>query len=508
MQLGIRWVEDAEPPERRPAAYGWSMGQLTMHVANVNITATRLGQDDQPYVGWYLAPLLDWLATNWAALLHEERLPWPNPGWGPAAIACNRALDEWMDASDPQGAQHYANAQDWYFRHGIRSAAAGGIFPDVFIRRVADDIEISWSGRPAEFTRDGLAFESGAGHVRIPVRDVAEAMWQMLEWVASHLPKSPSRYHDQIAAFRTKINLLRGIEQTALVCAYVAPAVFEQVQNAFVGREDLIDGGQAANDRLYIAELPPAVAMFGGVSPDLGARDIRHLRDQIVEAQGGNDSAELADLLADRHGRLLGVPHQDGRHCADELLDDMGFLGGDFIDVRAMCSQLEIDVQESELETDTIRGLAVAGDNFSPRIVINRTHYFNGNESGKRFTIAHELCHILFDRTRARRLAHASSGPWAAQGIEQRANAFAAYLLMPRTLVLEHLPDVNRIESSDVQRLAHGLKVNESALLRHLRNLGFIDAGASERLLDELGRDRSLSGETGRIYGRTPRDTA
>ena len=49
LQLGIRWVEDTEPPDRRPAAYGWSMGQLTMHVANVNITATKLGQDDQPY---------------------------------------------------------------------------------------------------------------------------------------------------------------------------------------------------------------------------------------------------------------------------------------------------------------------------------------------------------------------------------------------------------------------------------------------------------------------------
>ena len=212
MQLGIRWVDDAEPPERRPAAYGWSMGQLTMQVANVNVTATRLGHDDQPHAGWYLAPLLEWLATNWAALLHEERLPWPNPSWGPAAIACNRALDEWMGASDPQGAQHYANTQDWYFRHGIRSAAAGGIFPDVFIRRVADDVEISWSGRPAEFTRDGLVFESGAGHARLPVRTVAEALWRTLEWTTSHPPESPSRYHGQIAALRAKVDSLRRVE--------------------------------------------------------------------------------------------------------------------------------------------------------------------------------------------------------------------------------------------------------------------------------------------------------
>ena len=493
LQLGIRWVEDTEPPDRRPAAYGWSMGQLTMHVANVNITATKLGQDDQPHVGWYLAPLLDWLATNWAALLHEERLPWPNPGWAPAALACNRALDEWMGASDPQGAQHYANAQDWYFRHGMRNAAAGGIFPDVFIRRIADDIEISWSGRPAEFTQDGLAFESGAGYARLPVRDVAEAMWRMIEWAASHPPKSPSRYHDQIAMFRTKVDSLRGIEQTVLACAHVAPAVLERVRSAFVGREGLL-GSQAANDAPYIVELSPAVAMFGGVSPDLSPRDVQYLRDQIIAAQGGGDSPELANLVADRQYNPLGVPYQDGYRFADELLEDVAMPDNNFVDVQAMCSRLGIDIHETTLETDSIRGIAVAGDGFSPRIAINRTHHFNSNDSGKRFTIAHELCHVLFDRTRARRVAHASSGPWAAPGIEQRANAFAAYLLMPRTLVLEHLPDANRIERSDIQRLARSLKVNESALLRHLRNLGFIDTGESERLLDGLARDGSLPG--------------
>ena len=83
VQICIRWVDDCEPPERRPVAYGWSMGQLTVHVASVNVTATRLGTEQQPYVGWYLAPFLDWLATNWVALLHEERFPWPDPGTAP-----------------------------------------------------------------------------------------------------------------------------------------------------------------------------------------------------------------------------------------------------------------------------------------------------------------------------------------------------------------------------------------------------------------------------------------
>ncbi len=51
------------------------MGQLTIRVAGRNITATTVGRDEQSCVGWYLAPFLDWLATNLVALLHEECLP-------------------------------------------------------------------------------------------------------------------------------------------------------------------------------------------------------------------------------------------------------------------------------------------------------------------------------------------------------------------------------------------------------------------------------------------------
>ena len=481
--LEIGWVEDRELPQRRPAGYGWSMGRLTIHIAGVNVTATRLGDRAQSFVGWYLAPFLDWLATNWVALLHEERYPWPNRG-GVAALACNRALEDWMTAVDPQGRQHYAHTQDWYFRHGVRSAAAGGIFPDLFIRRVADDIELSWSGRPMAFTRDGLAFESGTGHARLPVGEVADAIWQILDWAANHARESPAHYAAHVAAFRAKVESLRGIEYPTLACAYVVPDMLQKATSAFaaIDREDLLLGGQAANDAPYIAELSPAVAMFGGVSPDLGTHDVEYLRDQIAQAQGGEDSAELASLMAERQYNPLGVPYQDAHRFADELLEDLPAPASDFVDVRAMCSHLGIDVQETQLETGSIRGLAIAGTGFAPRIRINRAHHFNGNESGQRFTIAHELCHVLFDRTRARRVAHASSGPWAAQGIEQRANAFAAYLLMPRALVFKHLPDANRIERQDVWHLAHRLQVNETALLNHLVNLGLIDDTDRDRL--------------------------
>ena len=202
----------------------------------------------------------------------------------------------------------------------------------MFIRRVADDIELSWSGAPVEFTREGLAFESSAGHARVPVREVAETILRTLEWAVNHPPESPAQYRDKIAALQAKVDALRNVEYLELVRTCVPPGVLERAIVAFdnIGQTSPLEGNQAAEP--YINELPPAVAMFGGVSPDLSTHDVTYL--------------------------------------------------------------------------------------------------------------------------------------------------------MPRALVLMHLRDANHIEKSDVQHLASELQVNESALLRHLRNLGLIDDVDRDRLRD------------------------
>ena len=155
--------------------------------------------------------------------------------------------------------------------------------------------------------------------------------------------------------------------------------------------------------------------------------------------------------------------------------------------MRAICTRLGITIEEIALETGSIRGVALAGEEFSPKIVINLAHAYNSNEDGKRFTIGHELCHILFDRTRARRIAHVS-GFWAAPGIEKRANAFAAYLLMPRDLITRNLGYDNRLDSEEIWRLADLLHVNESPLVEHLYNIDLIDGFERDRLRRSIRR--------------------
>jgi Zn-dependent peptidase ImmA (M78 family) len=110
----------------------------------------------------------------------------------------------------------------------------------------------------------------------------------------------------------------------------------------------------------------------------------------------------------------------------------------------------------------------------------------NSSEAGSRFTQAHELCHILFDRNHARRVSHAST-PWAPAMVEQRANAFAAMLLMPRDLVRRLISAApENLTLNDIQGAASAMCVSLRALINHMANMGDMPDESRERLMDEL----------------------
>lgn len=491
-EIALRWVEDAAPPPQRPAGHGWSMGHVELFIAGVNLTASRVGPDQQSHVGWYLAPMLHWIATNWVELLHEEDFAWPAKDAAVAVNACQRALDFWGAVEDDAGRRTYRQIHAWYRRHGLRSAAAGGLFPDLFIRRLADDIELSWSGHPPQFAPEDMAFESGAGFARLAVEDVAEPLWQALLW-AKHNP--PPELHAPLSgdweALCRKIDKIESLEAITFERAAVANDLLERVRASFAkeGAKKLLDE-RLEPGKPYLTEFSPAIAMFGGANPNLSDDDIDALRDALLAMKGGQDSPALAKLVEGRNDLPVGnVPYEDGYQFAEDFLEDIepqfGEDSDEFVDPYVICKELSITIEEQRLDTNSIRGVALAGKDFAPLILINTTSVFNRNNEGKRFTLAHELCHIIFDRTRARRIAHIS-GSWVAPGIEKRANAFAAYLLMPRPLLAKYLASAGEPDIDIVRKLAEQLRVNLSSLVEHLYNLDFIDEVERETLRSEI----------------------
>ena len=175
--IRLGWRIDPEPAERRPVGHGWSIGTLALTVAGRNLMSHRVQDHSQDSICWFLGPLFHWFAENWISLFHEEHFAWPESSAEAAATACELAI------ARTAGEESLEASQQWYFRHGISAGASGGLFPDMFLRRFSDDIELSWTGAAPAFAPDGFAFISDPGRAYLPLEDVALPLWQMLLWV-------------------------------------------------------------------------------------------------------------------------------------------------------------------------------------------------------------------------------------------------------------------------------------------------------------------------------------
>ena len=177
-------------------------------------------------------------------------------------------------------------------------------------------------------------------------------------------------------------------------------------------------------------------------------------------------------------------PWQQGYELAEALQNELGgCVEGEPIDVDVLLKRLEVDVAEVTLSDESIRGVAIAGPQYRSGIVWNRDNRCNDEAWGRRFTLAHELCHLLFDRNVGQRLAVAS-GPWAPPSLEKRANAFASMLLMPTVAVRRVVADMNEPVSTKqgIETVAQRLQVGFRAALSHLYNLRFVDDSSRQRI--------------------------
>src|SRR5262249_23636242 len=103
-----------------------------------------------------------------------------------------------------------------------------------------------------------------------------------------------------------------------------------------------------------------------------------------------------------------------GYQLAEEFLEGLGLLHGsaDWIDIEQIYDRLEVGRDKISLNDPKIRAVSMASRDHKPNSLLNVNHATYGTYSGRRFTLAHELCHLLYDRSYGSQLAIAS-GPWA-----------------------------------------------------------------------------------------------
>ena len=454
-----------------------SWGKWRLYISDFNLCRLQLdteaGVVEVAEVCWFLAPLIRWLVASWMPLLHEAHLP-DEGGWGDRRPRWARLAYLAMLERSGDDIERFRPWQQWGARHALRFSAEGGLVPDVFFQRVGDEIELSWGDR-IQPGGERAAFLVEDGVARANIDTVAETLKQAIDWFFDQDSVGTagwSRPHAE--TWRSIVDGRFDLEPLHWFLDSQANA--GRLSNLLVAGLDEIGKGQPQITGPWLGSLSPEVAMFGDLTPRiLPKAAIKLLTEYYGALSEAPEPENLTALSSDEPAWTTTSPWENGYALALDVLDEGDpNPGASYTDIEALLEGLSIAVRNVDLGSEGPRGVAFAGIGLRPTILVNVEHPMNQGY-GRRFTVAHEFCHILFDRHRAQSLTH-SSTPWASPSVEQRANAFAAMLLMP--------PDrVKRPPASSVSGLKRGistlatkLRVSRIALRRHLENLGEIDA--------------------------------
>jgi Zn-dependent peptidase ImmA (M78 family) len=164
---------------------------------------------------------------------------------------------------------------------------------------------------------------------------------------------------------------------------------------------------------------------------------------------------------------------------AEKVLQDAACFSAP-VDVSMCALSLKIKLNGVDLN-DEVSGLFVIKDKMA-HVGYNKSHHVHR----QRFTIAHEIGHFLLhsrdtflfvdkEEKILYRDRESSSGEYQK---EREANAFAAALLMPKKLLLQHIFDFDNSKGESLQKyLSEKFNVSETAMTIRLTNLGLIDFG-------------------------------
>jgi hypothetical protein len=467
-----------------------SWGAIQIWVGGVNVCAHTDQGESMTSAHWYLLPILEWLVERWDALLHEERLP-----LGRFVTAAEFAGMPNTDVDVDGYWEREELRYEWQQRHSLRTAAEGGLFPDLKIRRLRDQIEFSWTRSPSAGELD-VEWQAPIGHRYTDPVATAEVLGEVLSQAVVRLmnlrPES-RRIHDLANAAAA----LRSEGRADLRMAWLA-GLGTTAKTALARWRDLrVRVAEVADPRAVAASFQPldggglvlrgscqAALLFGSASPSLTDDDAYSLALKLLSAYQPDADYALDQFVRDEPIDESVPPWASGYGLAEDLLQDKPSLfGEDWIDVEGFLRETNVAVEDITISDDGLRAVSFASTTHQPTLLVNSAWNGNRHSGARRFTVAHELCHLLHDRTYGAQLAVAS-GPWAPLALEQRANAFAAMLLMPPDLLrgIDSSTPFNEATRETLTPIAAQLGVPLASLIDHAFNVGLIDEAARERL--------------------------
>lgn len=513
--LELSFEDDPVPDQAAPEQCA-SWGALKIWANGVNLCTHYEDGELRESIFWNWWPLLNWFEKRWSPLLHEQALPIRNAHEWAASAMLQINHPSTFDRRGGWDSAAEREADDWFQNHCLWSCREGGLLPNVVIRRFFDKAEISWTNHSAPGAPSHFQFQFDNRGVRLPVSEIAETLHQFLRHASSYVAAVVDT--EMARALVARINMLPDVthfpERLGLLAGFAQRAASYSTGFA----QHLKDQGlalAAKTANLFFPKPEPSLVvhghcqgalMFGAVAPALNDRDRFVIASAMAEHQipdSVNRLIEFTNEISSPGDAATHNPWSSGYNLADEWRNACGISTFENLNLDNHLTALGVTIRNVELSDKSTSGAAILLQDRSPLILLNtlcaRHRDSEGHEfySGRRFTLAHELCHLLVDREEGADLA-LLSGPWAPKAVEQRANAFAASLLMPDERIEQAYEEIGESPSGgDVESLikaASILEVSPDALSYHLHNRRYIDSVQRDALRAQLS-NRPRSGK-------------
>jgi Zn-dependent peptidase ImmA (M78 family) len=367
------------------------------------------------------------------------------------------------------------------------------------MRRYRASVELSWDSRRLPGAPDDYAFLASNGTNRVDVEAVAsplyDALGQALAQLTTRLPHSTvmadlQRRHRAIADGMAEATHRRRFAWLSGLAATRFARLWDVVSERLQGRSQRLRGAVLATDvrqPLFIPGTPHAAVLFGSVSPSITDDDVLQISRILIDTCAPQ-ATQRSESLRDLRSSLPplpdgGRPWEQGYALASSVLEMLELDTSRAIDIRRVAAaRFGVTIDTVSLTDPQIRALSIAGAEHVPTIFLNDRYVDGTAEPVQRFSIAHELCHLLVDPDRAQNLA-VTSGPWAPRDIEQRANAFAAAFLLPEADVEEIVSSMeDPADIGSIEAIGRRYLVSTTAVIEHLGNLGLLDPVERDRL--------------------------
>lgn len=462
IEIALSWL----PRPSHPTGAEATRGLLR---ANLRGRPVWYGEDVATGFEWTWIELLEFIAESWLYLIMEDGAP-----LGVALDTAPRMLaaaEAEIQSGYPLGSDLEDQQLEAYrMTHDLAEAVQGAVAPPLWIVR---DGEFGWVA-------------SAARTAKAPFQELLDVLIKVGDFIASRLaPLSDNRSIKAVRAWKERdaYDRLRFIEAAT---GYPRGLVAE-VEAAFYSQDER-NWGEPHSDELL------AAARQVGPQP---ATTLMPILDAVREV--GKADASTLDQLSEEAMEVSAstqdeAPFAQGHKLAAWLRSELR-ISGDHrrVNPDEVLKSWYVPVIDVAIGLGDIDAIGCWGPRHGPAVLVNSDAQHADNAGRRRATLAHEICHLLVDRSGSLPLVEVLGGR-TAKHAEQRARAFAAEFLMPRELAGSEFLKFQGDDVTAVKSLCSRFGVSSELLAWQVKNSGVTPTPASWKYLAGLVGNPSAFG--------------